>query len=112
TSPIPFTVSATTASGGNWLSTSATSGATYNTPLQLTVNVNVAGLAASATPYTGAVTITPTGGTAVTVPVSLTVTAPAAVSATPTTLTFAFRAGDAAPASQPVSVTGGGAALA
>jgi uncharacterized protein (TIGR03437 family) len=95
-----------TASGGSWLTTSLQSGAT---PFSVTVNVNVAGLSAGT--YNASIIITPSGGNVVTVPVTLTVTALPAVSATPTSLTFAFRAGDPVPASQPVSVTGGGSSL-
>jgi uncharacterized protein (TIGR03437 family) len=60
--------------------------------------------------YSGNIQITPTGGTVVNIPVSLTITAPPSVSASPTTLTFNYRAGDAAPASQPVTVSGSGSA--
>jgi uncharacterized protein (TIGR03437 family) len=103
TSSVNVTVSA---SGGSWLSTSVQSGAT---PLPLTVNVDVTGL--SPATYPGSIIITPAGGTPVTVRVTLTVTTLPAVSATPTSLAFAYRVGDAPPASQPVSVTGGGASL-
>ena len=46
------------------------------------------------------------------IPVTLTITAPPTVSASPTSLTFNYRAGDSAPASQPLTITGGGASLA
>ena len=84
-------------SGSNWLATSAN--ANNTTPSTLTVSVNSAPLAAGT--YNGNIQIQPTGGTVVNVPVTLTVTAPAAISATPTSLTFNYRAGDSAPASQP-----------
>jgi uncharacterized protein (TIGR03437 family) len=60
--------------------------------------------------YSGNIRVTPNGGNIVDIPVSLTITAPAAVSASPTSLTFNYRAGDAAPASQPLTVSGSGSA--
>ena len=68
---------ASASSNGNWLSVTPTSGST-STSAPLTVSVNPAGLAASATPYTGTITIDGVSGTAgsVTVDVSLTVTSP------------------------------------
>jgi uncharacterized protein (TIGR03437 family) len=71
--------------------------------------VTSAGLQAGT--YNGNVQIQPNGGNAVNVPVTLTVAAPQAVSATPTTLSFDYRLGDAAPASQPLTVSGGGGSL-
>jgi len=66
---------ATASSTGNWLSVTPTSG---TTPGSLSVSISPTGLNASATPYTGTITVagsgTATGST--TVNVSLTVTAP------------------------------------
>jgi uncharacterized protein (TIGR03437 family) len=104
--PVSFTVVVT--AGSTWLSTSAN--ASNTTPAALTVSVSSNAMQAGT--YTGNIRITPSGGTIVDVPVSLTITAPPTVSATPTTLTFNYRAGDSAPASQPISVSGGGASLA
>ena len=69
---VPFTAAATTTpAGGTWLTVSPTSG---TTPGTVTVSVNAQTLAASATPYTGTITISsPNSATPVTVPVSLTV---------------------------------------
>ena len=61
------------------------------------------GLAAGT--YQGNIAITPNGGTVENVPVTLTVES-LSVSASPATLTFAYRAGDAAPANQNITVTG------
>jgi uncharacterized protein (TIGR03437 family) len=114
-SQIAFTVTATTTSGGNWLSTSV-GNAVVNTPFDpLTVNVNVGtgANALAAGTYNGNIALTPQGGgSTVNVPVTLTVTAPPTVSATPTTLTFSYRVGDAAPAGQTVTVSGGSASSA
>jgi len=68
---------ASASSSGNWLSVTPTSGST-STSTTLTVQVNPAGLAAQAAPYTGTITIAGVNGTegSGTVNVSLTVTAP------------------------------------
>jgi uncharacterized protein (TIGR03437 family) len=104
---VSFTVASTTTSGGSWLSTSVTSGATPLNPLTVTVNSNSL---ASGT-YNGNILISPAGGNAVNIPVILTVAAATAVSATPTTLTFNYSVGSSAPASQPIAVSGSGAAF-
>jgi uncharacterized protein (TIGR03437 family) len=104
---VSFTVTATTTSGGSWLSTKTTSGSTPFNPLTVSVNSN--SLAAGT--YNGNIAIAPAGGTTVNIPVYLTVSAPVGVSATPTALSFTYRAGDAAPASQPVTVAGSGSAF-
>jgi uncharacterized protein (TIGR03437 family) len=68
---------ASASSTGNWLSVTPTSGST-STSTNLAVQVNPAGLAASAQPYAGTITIVGTNGTqgSLTVNVSLSVTAP------------------------------------
>ena len=104
---VSFTVASTTTSGGSWLSTSVTSGATPLNPLTVTVNSNSL---ASGT-YNGNIAISPAGGNPVNIPVILTVGAATAVSATPTTLTFNYSVGSSAPASQPIAVSGSGAAF-
>jgi len=103
-SQVSVTTSATTSSGGNWLSISANSSVT---PVVLTVNASVAAVTAGT--YNGNIAVTPTGGTTVNIPVSLTVTAPPAVSASPTSLTFTYRVGDPTPATQNITVSGGAA---
>jgi uncharacterized protein (TIGR03437 family) len=103
---VPFTVTASTTSGGNWLSTSIGS-STVNTPfnpLSVNVNVGTGTNALAAGTYNGNLAVTPTSGTTVNVPVTLTVTAPPTVSATPTSLSFSYRVGDPNPASQTVTV--------
>jgi uncharacterized protein (TIGR03437 family) len=101
---VAFTVQVT--SGSAWLSTSAITNPT--TPYTFQVTVNSSSMAAGT--YSGNIQITPTGGSIVNIPVSLTITAPPSVSASPTSLTFNYRAGDAAPASQPITVSGSGSA--
>jgi uncharacterized protein (TIGR03437 family) len=70
-SSIVFTAAATTSSGGSWLLVSPGSG---STPINLSVSVNPAGLAAGT--YTGEITLTSSGASnsPVRVPVTLTVT--------------------------------------
>jgi uncharacterized protein (TIGR03437 family) len=79
---LSFTISATTVSGGNWLSVSPTSSQTL---ANLSVSVNSSGLAAGS--YTGQLAISAPNASpsSVTVPVTLTVLAPAALSCSPTT---------------------------
>jgi uncharacterized protein (TIGR03437 family) len=71
-----FNASASTTTGGNWLSVSPVSGAT---PQNISVNINAAGLAANTT-YQGSISIVVAGATnsPLTLPISLTV-APAPV---------------------------------
>ncbi|MBZ5603727.1 MAG: hypothetical protein LAO79_15610, partial [Acidobacteriia bacterium] len=60
--PIPWSVSAKTYQGGNWLSVSASSGTSTpgSAPVPLTISVNPAGLAAQ--DYYGSVVLSPTDG--------------------------------------------------
>jgi uncharacterized protein (TIGR03437 family) len=62
TASIPWTLSASTYQGGNWLNVTPTSGSSVPgaTPVALTISANPAGLAAQ--DYYGAVTLTPTDG--------------------------------------------------
>ena len=66
-----FAATASTSSGGNWLTVSPASG---TTPGNISVTVNPANLSPSATPYSGQITLTPATGSLVTVGVSLTIT--------------------------------------
>jgi uncharacterized protein (TIGR03437 family) len=102
---ISFTVTPITSSGGTWLSTSVSAGTTPLNPL--TVTVNSSALAAGT--YQGNVLIAPIGGTTVNVPVTLNVTTTASISTTPTSLTFDYRLGDAAPAAKALTVSGSAA---
>ena len=106
TSPIQFTASPTTNSGGTWLVLSPTQG---STPTTLTAIINAQGLAVGQ--YTGTITIMPASGTAQTVTITLNVTAPASLSATPAPLAFAYQQVGSLPASQSVSVNSSGAPL-
>jgi uncharacterized protein (TIGR03437 family) len=107
TASIPFTVSVTPAN--SWLQTSVSSASTpYNNP-----GLSVSVVPGSLTPntYTGTVTITPNGGTAVTINVTLTVTSTTAVTASPTTLSMSYTVGGTSPTAT-IQVTAGGAAAA
>jgi len=102
---IPYTASATVASGSNWLTVSPSSG---NLGSSITISANAANLTAGS--YTGTVTITAQGATVATIPVTLTVTAAANLQVAPATLTFNYQTSDAsAPASQSVQITSGSA---
>jgi hypothetical protein len=72
-STIRFTASASTATGGNWLSVAPQGVGCCFTPEAMTVSVNASTLAAGS--YTGQITFTeyPSGTLSITVPVSLTV---------------------------------------
>jgi len=98
TAGILYSVSTST----SWLSATPSQATTQSV---VSVSVNPAGLAAGT--YTGNVTITPTGGTAVSIPVTFTVQPAATVTASPTSLTFTYRVGGDAPAAQTVQTSGG-----
>ena len=70
TKPVSFTASASTSSGGSWLSVTPTTGPT--TPATLTVSANPGSLGVGT--YRGSIVVTSSIGT-VTIPVTLTVTA-------------------------------------
>jgi uncharacterized protein (TIGR03437 family) len=76
---LTFTAVAST-SAGNWLSIGSAGG---TTPATIPVSVNPSGLSASATPYQGEITLTPSGGSPVQVSVTLTVSAAGAPVITP-----------------------------
>jgi uncharacterized protein (TIGR03437 family) len=99
---VNYTVAATTAKGGNWLSATASG----TTPGTIAVSVNIASLTADT--YTGSVTITAPGTTnsPVTVPVTLTLTNPPSLGASPQTLNFTYSIGGTTPAAQSVSISG------
>jgi uncharacterized protein (TIGR03437 family) len=76
---LTFTAVAST-SAGNWLSIGSAGG---TTPATISVSVNPSGLSASATPYQGEITLTPSGGSPMQVSVTLTVSAAGAPLITP-----------------------------
>jgi len=95
-----FSAGAATSGGGNWLSVTPLSGVGKTT---LTVSVNTANITPGV--YNGTITLTPASGQPQTVPVTLNILAPGALTATPTSVAFAYTAGNPAPAAQTVSVT-------
>lgn len=104
---VPFTVSA--ASTGNWLSVTPASGTTQ---ASLSVAVNQANL--SAGNYSGTITISPTGGSAVSVTVNLTVVTEPTFSVSTSSLTFGYQAGSGnavSPGQLTVTASGGTAAF-
>ena len=88
---------------GTWLAVTPASAAT---PATVSVAVNPTGL--SPATYTGAVALTPASGSTISIPVTLTVRAAAPIAASVSSLTFTYRAGDAAPPAQTVQISGGG----
>lgn len=102
-----FNASASTNSGGSWLSVTPSGG---TTPMNLSVSVNPAGLAAGS--YTGSVTVSPGGGaTPLIVTVTLTVSATLSLSVTPTALSFNALLGTAGPGAQSLNIGGSGLAF-
>jgi uncharacterized protein (TIGR03437 family) len=102
-------VTATTATGGAWLTATPASG---TTPGAVQVSANAGSLAIGQ--YTGTVTITaPTAsGSPISIPVTLNVVAPQTITATPAALAFNFTFGtSAAPAPQTVQVTTTGSTI-
>ena len=98
--------SATTSTGGNWLS--VTSGGA--TPAALRVSVDATGLGAGT--YNGTVILTSTGYAPATIPVTLRVTSAALLSTGPTSLSFSHQQGSATPPpAQSLTVTGSSGAL-
>jgi hypothetical protein len=99
----PFvTVSSSTFSGGPWLSATGSG----NTPFQVAVSVNPAGLDPGV--YSGQVILSSSGAnnSPYSVPVTFTVSAAPVLSANPNSLTFAYTIGDAAPpSSQQLKIT-------
>jgi uncharacterized protein (TIGR03437 family) len=104
---IPFTAAASTTSGGPWL---AVTPASATTAAQLTVSVNVAGLAVGT--YSGEVAVAAAGaGNTVRVPVTLRVISALQLSATPASLQFDFQVGGATPPDQILSIATSGIAI-
>jgi uncharacterized protein (TIGR03437 family) len=99
----PFTASATTTSGGNWLNVAPTSGTASTTSINLSVTATAASLAAGT--YQGTVTLTTNAGVVTQIPVTFAV-ASAPFTVAPTTLAFAYTQNGTFPASQTVQVTG------
>jgi uncharacterized protein (TIGR03437 family) len=104
---LTFSTSATTASGGNWLSVTPTSG---TTPANLSISVNRSGLATGV--YSGNVTISATGASnsPQSISVTLTVTSAATISISPSLLNFAYQSGGNPPQAQAVTVSATSAA--
>jgi uncharacterized protein (TIGR03437 family) len=94
---------AAVAMGGTWLSVSPASGTTTAT---LTIRASPTGLAPGI--YNGSVSVTPTGGSAVSFPVTLTVTGITALSANPNSVNFTYAQGGGPPASQSIQVSSAG----
>ena len=111
-SNLNFTVSASTATGGAWLSVSPTGSNCCSTPEAISVSITApAGLAAGA--YTGEIVITefPSRTFSMTVPVTLTVAPPttAFFDNLPGQISFSMKTGGSAPPYQLLQIRNGGA---
>ncbi len=109
--PLNFTASASTASGGNWLTVTPGSG---TTPATLSIAVIATTPPLPQGIYQGSVTIVSPGASnsPQVIPVTLNVTTPQTIAVTPATLAFSFQVGGTAPAAQQITVTSTGGAVA
>lgn len=103
---LSYSVGVTTQTGGSWLSAAPQTGVTGQA---FSVSVSPTGLAAGT--YTGSVTVTPNGGTAVTIPVTLVVQGLPTVSASPATLSLPYQAGSTNTPTATIQVSGSAANL-
>lgn len=105
---VNFTASASTTSGGNWLSVSPTSG---NTPGTITVTAALGSLTAGT--YSGSITVNgpKASNTPLTIPVTFTVTGLPALILSPAALSFSAQQFGGPPANKQINVTSSGAAL-
>lgn len=101
--PASFSASASTTSGGNWLSVAPSGG---NTPQTLSVSVDPSGLGPGS--YSGSVTVTSAeaSNSPQTVTVTLNVSDAPVLNLNPSQLTFNYQLGGSTPGGQPVNVTG------
>jgi uncharacterized protein (TIGR03437 family) len=105
----PFTITRTTADGGNWLIVGQTAGTTPATNIQ--VAVNQANLAPGN--YTGSIVLTPANnaGPPQTIQVNLAVSGQATFTANPTSVSFTQVVGNTSPQSQTVTLSSAPAGL-
>ena len=106
--PLNFVASASTTSGGNWLSVTPPSG---QTPSTLSIAVTSSALPQGT--YQGSVTIVSPGAlnSPQVIPVTLTVATPQTIAVTPATLAFSFQIGTQTPNAQQIAVTSTGGAM-
>ena len=106
-SSVNVTASASTSSGGNWLSATPTS---FTTTAMLTVTANASGMAQGT--YNGIIHLAPAGG-GVGVDINATLTVPQqqiSLTASPASVTFQAAVGGASPAAQTVNIASSGGA--
>jgi uncharacterized protein (TIGR03437 family) len=97
---VGFSVSATTNTGGNWLSVTADS---EFTPATLTISVNPGTLAAAT--YTGTVTVSPSTGGMFAIPVTMQAGASTGLTVSPSSFSFLYAVGGAVPPAQQLHLT-------
>lgn len=99
----PFSVSTSTTDGRSWLGALPVNA---TAPATVTVSVNTTGLPAGS--YSGTVTLTPTGGSAVQVPVTLSVASASGLAVTPASLDFSYTIGGTGPSAKTFQVSSTG----
>ncbi len=105
-----YTASAATNTGGNWLTVTPASGTITGT--MATISATIAQNSLSPGTYTGTISLYfPATATSATVNVTLTVTAAQNVAVSPTSLSFSYQLGGAAPGPQTLKVTSTGGAV-
>jgi uncharacterized protein (TIGR03437 family) len=102
-SPAPLNFTVATSNNTPWLAATPLSG---TTPGSVSVSVSAGSLAVGT--YNGSITITSAGasGSPIVVPVVLNVVPPASFTVSPTSLSFSYLVGQAAPAAQNLALTG------
>jgi uncharacterized protein (TIGR03437 family) len=104
-----FTATTSTTDGNAWLTATPQTG---TTPATLQIGLSAVASTLAAGPYSGTVTITSAGagGSPIAIPVTLNVVAAQTFTASPTTLSFNYTVGTAAPAAQSFQISSSGSA--
>ncbi len=105
-----LTATASTATGGGWLSAALSQ---TTTPATLTVTVNVTSLGLSTGTYTGSIAVSsPSAGNTLSIQVTLNVTNNPLIVAAPSSMSFAYQTGQSIPQGQALHITSSGAPIA
>jgi uncharacterized protein (TIGR03437 family) len=106
---VPF-VASLSGSSCSWVNLGIVANQQYQTPVTVNVGATTTGLASGT--YSCTLSLTPTGGTAVTVPLTLNVVGQPTISVPTTALSFAYSAGGSLPSPQTITVNGSGSSAA
>jgi uncharacterized protein (TIGR03437 family) len=105
-----LTATASTQTGGNWLSAALSQ---TTTPATLTVTVSASSLGLSTGTYTGSIAVSsPSAGNTLSIQVTLNVTNNPLIVAAPSSMSFAYQTGQSIPQSQTLHLTSSGAPIA